>query len=91
MPTLSSVSLRPDPNHATFISVYPVWRGVDRPVTLGWSIPSDLTPRLVSAILSGAAFKNPVVKRDVEGKTYVDHDCTVTARYMAEDLERLGF
>jgi hypothetical protein len=91
MPTLTAVSLRPDPSHAGFVTVFPVWDGVDRPTPSGWSAPHHLVDRLVRAILNGAAVRNPVIKTDVHGKTYVETDFVISGREMEQDLEAIGF
>jgi hypothetical protein len=76
------------------IEVCPVWEGVDRPTSSGWVLPAtrtDLAERLSRAIEGGAACPNPVIKTDVNGKTYVNHGCVVLGRRMSADLKRLGY
>lgn len=76
------------------IEVSPVWEGVDRPTSGGWVLPAtrtDLVKRLALAIEGGAACPNPVVRTDVNGKTYVDYGCVILGRRLNADLKRLGY
>jgi hypothetical protein len=77
----------------THSSVYPVWSGVDRPITSGWQVRNRDAVRLKRAIMAGAVCKSTRVATDVDGKTYVDHDghARVSGRSMNADLKRLGF
>lgn len=50
-----------------------------------------LAARLKSAIDAGAAFPDPVLKTDVNGKTYVSHGLAVLGRRLNADLKALGF
>lgn len=91
MPTLSAVSLRPDPYAPARVVVTPVWSGVDRPSSLSWSTPHNLVQRLVRAILDGVAVRNPHVLKDVYGKTYVMHDHVISGVELEADLTANGF
>jgi hypothetical protein len=76
------------------IHIFPRWEGVDRPETGGWAVGPQraiLAKRLAAAINAGVVCTNPVVKTDVNGKTYVSHDHGVMGRRMNADLKRLGF
>lgn len=74
-----------------FVTVTPVWSGVDRPEASGWSVPVKLAQRLQCAILAGVVCTHPKVCTDINGKTFVDHGVTVRGRAMSADLKRLGF
>jgi hypothetical protein len=66
----------------------------DREDVYAWAIPSKhdaLASRLARAVRDGAVLKNPVVKTDVNGKTYVSVDSQVMGRHMNADLKRLGY
>jgi len=93
-PVLASVQVRAekDPSlPAGQYTVHPVWRGVDRPDAGGWLVPKKYVDRLRRAILAGAACPNPVIKTDVDGKTYVHWDLAVMGKYINSDLKKLGF
>lgn len=47
--------------------------------------------RLVAAINAGVVYTNAKVLRDVNGRTYVQADKQVMAKYANSDLRRLGF
>lgn len=70
---------------------------VDRPRAHGWLIgphtpaKSALAARLINAINAGVIFPNPVIKTDINGKTYVQASSTILARHMNAELKRLGF
>lgn len=66
----------------------------DRDDVYAWAIPSKqeaLASRLARAVRDGAVLTNPVVKTDVNGKTYVSCDSQVLGRRMNADLKRLGY
>lgn len=75
-------------------SVDPIWANVDRPNCGGYFVPADkpkLIERLRRAMIAGAVYRDPEVKTDVNGKTYVHARATVLGRMMNADLKRLGF
>lgn len=47
--------------------------------------------RLARAIEAGAILVDPVIKTDINGKTYVSSTWMVRGRAMNADLKRLGF
>jgi hypothetical protein len=66
----------------------------DREDVYAWALPSKgraLASRLARAVQAGAVLKNPVVKTDVNGKTYVSAESQVMGRHMNADLKRLGY
>lgn len=66
----------------------------DRERVFGWAIPPKqeaLASRLARAVQAGVVLTNPVVKTDVNGKTYVSVDSQVLGRRMNADLKRLGY
>ena len=66
----------------------------DREDVYAWALPSKdgaLASRLARAVQAGAVLTNPVVKTDVNGKTYVSVDSQVMGRHMNADLKRLGY
>lgn len=88
-PTL--VSIRVEPQTGNFASVTPVWSGVDRPESSGWSVPKKLVDRFVTAIKAGVIFDRVAVQTDVNGKTYVATGCRVLLRHLNADLKKIGF
>jgi hypothetical protein len=78
------------------IFIRPIWSGVDRPDTGGWSVRlSDrkLAERLAKAILAGVVCGGGSIKTDNGGKTYVGGFKTphILGRTMNADLKKLGF
>jgi hypothetical protein len=76
------------------LTVWYDWPGVDRPQTYGIGINGGsrkLAERLVRAIEAGAAYADPEIKTDVNGKTYVQARSLVLARCLNADLRRLGY
>ena len=66
----------------------------DRDDVYAWAIPSKhdaLASRLARAVQAGVVLTNPVVKTDVNGRTYVSCDSQVLGRRMNADLKRLGY
>ena len=90
MPAIIDVRVTPDSDPAC-VTVGPVWDGVDRPYTFGWSVKASLAPRLVRAIQAGAVFHDVSVATDNGGKTYVAAKATMLGRHMNADLKKLGF
>lgn len=84
-------SVQTTPRENGFVLVEPVWDGVDRPVTFGWTVPVKLVPRLTRALMGGAVCQNPHPMTDVNGQTYMTYTNAVMGRYMSADLKRLGF
>ena len=75
-----------------YVSVHPVWHGVDRPNSGGWGVKDrKMARRLAAAIEAGVVAVPLGVETDINGKTYVDTDSRVLARMMNADLRRLGF
>ena len=91
-PTLVDVEIKPDRLNQGRVSVCPIWGGVDRPNTGGWGgLKESVAQRLAKAIKAGVVCSNPRIVTDVNGKTYVEYDGFIMARYMNADLKRLGF
>ena len=93
-PILIDVTREPHPDMTGAVAVHPVWSGVDRPDTGGWTVSTTkMALRLVAAIRAGFVCTNPRVMTDVHGKTYVTHDghSRILGRRMNADLKRLGF
>jgi len=69
------------------------WSGADRTDGYGISCADNLrlANRLKAAITAGVVFTNPVIKTDINRKTYVTHDINVSGRRLDADLIRLGF
>jgi len=75
------------------------WAGapLDRPrshaISLGKDTPRarKLADRLAAATAAGAVHRNPTIKTDVNGNTYVQADCMVIGRTLNAGLKRLGF
>ena len=66
----------------------------DRDDVYAWAIPRKdgaLASRLARAVRDGAVLTNPVVKTDVNGKTYISVDSQVLGRRINADLKRLGY
>ena len=92
-PVITEVTIEPDEFFKGAINVSAVWAGVDRPVSMSFSLTNMKTAvRLAAAIGAGAVFVNPHVATDVNGQTYVTWDrSTVMAKYANADLRKLGF
>lgn len=79
------------------IEVETVWHSdgkLDRRDGLGYRLGPNhdrLAKRLVRAINDGKVFVDMSVKRDVNGKTYVEETSLVRGRTMNADLKRLGY
>ena len=73
--------------------VYSNWDApVDRPSTHGFVLRNEKTARrLVNAINAQVVFADPVIKTDVDGRTYVQASSRVMAKYANADLKRLGY
>lgn len=73
--------------------VRPVWQGVDRPITTGYSCGTNeqLADRLADAILCGAALTSPEVVTDCNGQTYVSAEFQIRMRYAGSELAKLGY
>lgn len=94
-PTLDRVEITVDPDGDS-ISVFPYWKGVDRPQGAGWGLrntPADrkLAQRLKAAIEAGAVYRSVTAAVDVNGSTYARTEGTVLGRTLNADLRRLGF
>lgn len=84
--------------HEDGLTVRTFWSGVplDRPQGMGWGLKAtpahrNLAARLVAAVNAGVVFRDPVVKTDVNGRTYASASCQVFGRHMNADLRKLGF
>lgn len=78
------------------ITVYAVWKDVDRPVTMGYGLgheKRDLAERLARAMEDGAAFSEKSVVTDNEGKSFVSTSLAFRfdGRRLGKDLKALGF
>lgn len=90
-PELDRVEIRTDPQDG-HLSVWPVWKGVDRPDSSGMSVKDRrMAERLAAAIKAGKAFIPEGIGTDVNGKTYVRTRANVLGRMLNADLRRLGF
>ena len=77
-----------------YLSITPIWSGVDRPNVGGWSVGKDdimLAERLRRAIIAGAAFCDIQILTDKNGQTYVGASNVILGRKMNADLRKLGF
>lgn len=91
MPELERVDIRTDPDDG-HLSVWPVWRGVDRPDSSGMAVKDRKTAdRLVAAIKAGKAITAVGPSTDVKGNTYMITRWHVLSRMLNADLRRLGF
>ncbi len=63
----------------------------DRGCAFSWLASEKHVARLSAAIRAQKAIKNPSIKTDIGGKTYVSFDIEVIGRRMNADLKRLGF
>jgi hypothetical protein len=74
------------------LSVWPVYGGVDRPEGTGTAVKDmRMACRLRDALLAGKAVTIRGVRTDMNGKTYVDEQQHVSAKYLNADLRKLGF
>lgn len=94
-PTLDRVEITVDEDREG-ISVFPYWKGVDRPQGAGWGLrntPRDLklARRLKAALEAGAVYRNVTVGTDVDGNTYASTEGHILGRRLNADLTRLGF
>jgi hypothetical protein len=79
-------------SHTNWMTVTPVWAGVDRSTVGGWQVTSrSIAERLSRAILAGVVFPDAHVATDVNGRTYAGGHSRVSAKYANADLKRLGF
>jgi hypothetical protein len=97
-PAVVDVEVKPYSDEYTprGFSVHPIWGGVtpalDRPQGTGWVVAGPrMRDRLVRAIVAGVVHGEPVIMRDVHGRTYVQASNKVLGRYMNADLKRLGY
>ena len=90
-PELDRVDIKTDPDDG-HLSVWPAWKGVDRPCSSGWSVKDRrMADRLAAAIKAGKALTVDGIGTDVDGNTYVKTTSHVLGRMMNADLRRLGF
>jgi len=83
----------PEDEHP-YLSVEPIWRGVDRPHVGGWGLPMNhrtLAERLKRAVEAGAAYRCVSKCVDVYGKSYINTGSEILGRHMNADLRRLGY
>jgi hypothetical protein len=85
-----------EPNCGGTLTVWTVWKGVDRPKTSGLQVADTvagrkLAARLKLAIEAGATECDPTIETDRFGQTYVRAKTTVLGRTLNADLKRLGF
>ncbi len=80
------------------LSISVIWTDsngpLDRPNVGGWGVGlkhRKLAERLVRAIDAGKAHTGATVKRDVNGKSYVQANAQIRGRCMNADLACLGF
>lgn len=74
------------------LTVRPIWKGVDRPASTGWSFrPEDHRNayRLRDLMLSGRAFTGAVVKTDINGKTFMSAGQRFAVMTIETCLDRL--
>jgi hypothetical protein len=94
-PTLDRVEITVDKD-GEGISVFPYWKGVDRPKGAGWGLrntPRDhkLARRLKAALEAGVVYRSVSVGTDVNGNTYASTEGYILGRRLNADLTRLGF
>jgi len=66
--------------------------GLDRPVGVSTIVKNmAIARRLAAAINAGVAHTDPVVKTDINGKTYVCDRRNYLGRKLNADLKRMGF
>jgi hypothetical protein len=85
-----------EPNCGGTLTVWTIWKGVDRPKTSGLTIADTeagrkLAARLKLAIEAGATDRDPTIHTDRRGQTYVQAETTVRGRTLNADLKRIGF
>jgi hypothetical protein len=89
-PVIERVDVRVDDDGG--LSVWPVWRGVDRPDVSGMAVRDRrMAGRLVAAIEAGKVLADARVKRGTDGRTYVAARWLVLSRMLNADLRQLGF
>ena len=69
-------------------------QGLDRTDVMAWYLPlrhRRLAHRLAAAIEAGVACPPERKRRDVDGRTYLEHGLKVLGRSINADLRRLGF
>ena len=76
--------------------VQTIYSGVQGEQGPGWAFPPTkagykLATRLAAAIRAGVAVSEPVVKFDINGRTYASVEAKVIGRTMNADLTRMGF
>jgi len=87
----ADVEVTLDPTFGDY-RVEPVWAGVDRPRTGGWSVRTRAdAERLERAIRAGVVFADARVVTDVNGQTYIQAERRVMGKYFDADLRALGF
>ena len=65
---------------------------VDRPTTRGIVVRTrDQAEALYLAITEGVWYENPTVRRDVDGRTYVQATGRTIGRYAVRELRELGY
>lgn len=87
-PPTTEVKPSDDP---AYVTVWPLWSGVDRPYGTGISVQKKLASRLARAMEAGAVFLDPQIKTDINGNTYIEARCMVLGRHVNADLKKLGF
>ena len=95
-PVLKEVTIveKSEDGIGSYYLVSPVWTGVDRPNTGGYSCGRNLSlaRRLQTAIASGKLWlKEPQKKIDVNGNSYVCADIKISMRRANSELQKLGF
>lgn len=78
------------------ITVWPYWKGVDRPQGAGWGLRDNanghkLARRLKAALESGKAFTKVSVAYDINGNTFATTQGRLLGRTLNADLKRIGF
>ena len=73
-----------------------IYSGVQVPQGPGWAFPPTkagykLATRLAAAIRAGVAVSEPVVKFDINGRTYASVEVKVIGWRINADLTRMGF
>lgn len=73
--------------------VYSTWDAqVDRPSTHAFVLRNEKTARrLVDAINAQVVYADPVIKTDVDGRTYVQASSRIMGKYANAGLKRLGY
>lgn len=80
-----------DPENSNIFTISPVYEGVDRPISSGVNVRSELVDAAVQAMKDGKIYGNATVKVDVNGQTYAESQDEVIGKYINTTLKKLGY